>query len=156
MILLRSCAARSREEKADGARSRTNKCRYLPFSVSQRMKKLLLSQPVNDRMMMEGVENMKDTIGKAIFLGLGLAVAGKEQVERTIEELVKKGELSKAESGSLTEELVRKGEEAKLRVEELVRARVQALMGDDALATKADIERLEQRLEALERRLAAD
>lgn len=99
---------------------------------------------------------MKDAIGKAIFLGLGLAVAGKEQVERAIEELVKKGELSKAESGSLTEELVRKGEEAKLRVEELVRARVQALLGDDALATKADIERLEQRLDALERRMTTD
>ncbi len=99
---------------------------------------------------------MKDTIGKAIALGLGLAVAGKEQVERTIEELVKKGELSRAESGSLAEELVRKGEEAKSRIEEMVRSRVSALLGEGALATKEDIERLERRMDELERRLAGD
>ncbi|MFC4597699.1 phasin family protein [Cohnella hongkongensis] len=99
---------------------------------------------------------MKDTIGKALSLGLGLAVAGKEQVEKTIEELVKKGELSKAESGSLAEELVRKGEEAKSRMEELVRARIQALLGDGTLATKEDVARLEQRLTVLEQRLAGN
>jgi len=98
---------------------------------------------------------MKDTFGKAISLGLGLAVAGKEQVERTMDELVKKGELNKAESGSLTEELVRKGEEAKARMEELVRSRVQALLGEGNWATKEDIERLEQRISALERRTDA-
>ncbi|OXS57205.1 hypothetical protein B1A99_17080 [Cohnella sp. CIP 111063] len=96
---------------------------------------------------------MKDAIGKAMSLGLGLAVAGKEQVERTIEELVKKGELSRAESGSLTEELVRKGEEAKARVEDLVRTRIHALLGDGTLATKEDVERLERRLSELEGRL---
>ncbi|MFB9274319.1 phasin family protein [Cohnella cellulosilytica] len=99
---------------------------------------------------------MKDTIGKAIALGLGLAVAGKEQVERTIDELVKKGELSRAESGSLTEELVRKGEEAKSRVEEMVRARVYALLGEGTLATKEDIERLKARVSELEQRLAGN
>ncbi|WP_372632491.1 phasin family protein [Cohnella sp.] len=97
---------------------------------------------------------MKDAIGKAMSLGLGLVVAGKEQVERTIEELVKKGELSRTESGSLTEELVRKGEEARGRVEELVRTRIHALLGDGTLATKEDIERLEQRLSDLEQRMA--
>jgi len=72
-----------------------------------------------------------------------------------MDELVKKGELNKAESGSLTEELVRKGEEAKARMEELVRSRVQALLGEGNWATKEDIERLEQRISALERRTDA-
>ncbi|QHT61769.1 hypothetical protein GXP70_18490 [Paenibacillus lycopersici] len=93
---------------------------------------------------------MKDTIGKAISLGLGLALAGKEQVEKTFEELVKKGEVSKTESKALVEELLAKGDELRQRVETMARERVQALMGEGKLATKEDIERLERRLETLE------
>ncbi|MBP1996986.1 phasin family protein [Paenibacillus eucommiae] len=94
---------------------------------------------------------MKETIGKAISLGLGLAVAGKEQVEKTIEELVKKGEVSKAESKGLVDELVQKGEKTRQHLEEMVRERMHALLGDGKLATKEDIARLESRLDALER-----
>lgn len=93
---------------------------------------------------------MNETIGKAISLGLGLAVAGKEQVEKTIEEWVKKGEMSKSESMSLMDELVRKGEETRQRVEAMVRERVHAILGENNLATKEDIERIERRLNVLE------
>jgi len=34
---------------------------------------------------------MKDTFDRAVHLGFGLAATGKEQIERTIDELVKKG-----------------------------------------------------------------
>lgn len=98
------------------------------------------------------VIKMKETIGKAISLGLGLAVAGKEQVEKTIEELVKKGEVSKAESRALVDELVLKGEELRQHVEAMARERVHAILGENRLATREDIARIEQRLEALERK----
>ncbi|NBC68024.1 phasin family protein [Paenibacillus sacheonensis] len=94
---------------------------------------------------------MKDTIGKAISLGLGLALAGKEQVEKTFDELVKKGEVSKAESKALVEELLAKGDELRKQVETMARERMQALLGENKLATKEDIARIEQRLDALER-----
>lgn len=99
------------------------------------------------------VDGMKDTIGKAISLGLGLALAGKEQVEKTFDELVKKGEIGKAESKALVEELLVKGEELRRQVETMARERVQAILGEreGKYATKADIARIEIRLDALER-----
>ncbi|QJD83055.1 phasin family protein [Cohnella herbarum] len=95
---------------------------------------------------------MRDTIEKAFSLGLGLAVAGKEQIEKTIDELVKKGEMSKTESRTLVNDLVGKGEEMRKRIEVVVKERVQAIVGDGRLATKEDIERIEQRLTILEQR----
>ncbi|QHW34460.1 hypothetical protein GZH47_29145 [Paenibacillus rhizovicinus] len=94
---------------------------------------------------------MRETIGKAFSLGLGLAHAGKEQVEKTFDELVKKGEVSKTESKALVEELLVKGDEFRNRIETLARERVQSLLGENKLATKEDIARIEQRLDALER-----
>jgi len=99
---------------------------------------------------------MKDTFDRAVHLGFGLAATGKEQIERTIDELVKKGEMSRAESGTWREELIRKGEEARERTEELIRDRVNALMGDKRLATVEDLMRLEKRVDELERRLETE
>lgn len=95
---------------------------------------------------------MRETIEKAFSLGLGLAVAGKEQIEKTIDELVKKGEMSKTESRTLVNDLVGKGEEMRKRIEVLVKERVQAIVGDGRLATKEDIEKIERRLTILEQR----
>ncbi|XID94728.1 phasin family protein [Paenibacillaceae bacterium WGS1546] len=96
---------------------------------------------------------MKDTIGRALSLGLGLAVAGKEQIEKTIDELVRKGEMSRAESGSLSEELVRKGEEARERMEAFVKKRVRETIEEAGCATREDVAALEGRIAALEARL---
>lgn len=93
---------------------------------------------------------MRETIGRAMALGLGMVVVGKEQIEKTVDELVKKGEVSKAESSALVDELVHKGEEMRKRVEEMARERVNALLGEKSLATQDDIARLEARLAALE------
>ena len=41
---------------------------------------------------------MKELAKKGLFLGLGLLVMSKEQVERAVDELVQKGKISAAES----------------------------------------------------------
>ncbi|WP_337100637.1 phasin family protein [Paenibacillus sp. YIM B09110] len=87
---------------------------------------------------------MKDTIEKMFSLGLGVVVAGKEQVEKTVEELVKKGEVNRAESKELIDRLVKKGEEARQQME--------TATADRQWATREDIERIHERLDALERR----
>ncbi|MNN81844.1 hypothetical protein D3C81_1987080 [compost metagenome] len=48
------------------------------------------------------------------------------------------------------EELLSKGNEARQRVEDMVKERVQAIVGERSFATKEDIERLEKRIAALE------
>ncbi|GKU81600.1 phasin family protein [Niallia sp. NCCP-28] len=97
---------------------------------------------------------MKNTIGKALSLGLGLAIAGKEQVEKTVEELVKKGEVTKGESKELIEHLLRKGEEMKGQMEAIAREKVSAVFTEKGIATVEDMKRLEERIEALERKNA--
>ncbi|UVI30447.1 phasin family protein [Paenibacillus spongiae] len=95
---------------------------------------------------------MREAIGKIISLGLGVAIVSKEQIEKTVEELVKKGEINKAESSGLVDDLIKKGEESKNRLEAMVKERVNAILGESRLATKEDIARIEQRLDALERK----
>lgn len=99
---------------------------------------------------------MKDTITKAVSLGLGIVAAGKEQIEKTVDELVKKGEVSRTESKAFSEELMKKGEEARKHIEDIAGERVQAVLSGLRLATKEDIERIEKRLETLERKINSD
>ncbi|MEI7026217.1 phasin family protein [Paenibacillus sp. y28] len=96
---------------------------------------------------------MRELIGRAVALGLGLAVTSKEQVEKTVEELVKKGEVSRQESSSFVDELLRKGEEARARMDATVQERVQSFLEEQHIATKRDVERLEQRIALLEQQL---
>ncbi|MBO9605602.1 MAG: hypothetical protein J7639_06610 [Paenibacillaceae bacterium] len=99
---------------------------------------------------------MKDLFNKAVSLGLGLAVASKEQVEKLVEEMVRKGEMSRADSSAFVEELLQKGKEAQRKVDTMVRERVAEITGSKHYATKEEIARLERRLDELERRLGID
>jgi len=96
---------------------------------------------------------MKDMINRAVSLGLGIAIASKEQAEKLVDELVRKGEMSRAESFAFVDDLLKKGQEAQRKVEAVVQERVQAAIGDKKWATKEDIERLERRLDRLIARL---
>ncbi|GFR37607.1 hypothetical protein PRECH8_09030 [Insulibacter thermoxylanivorax] len=97
---------------------------------------------------------MKDTMDKLLRLGLGLVAAGKEQIEKTVEELVEKGELSRAESKAVVDEWLKKGEDTKQHIERLIQERLDALIQQANLATKGEIARLEQRIAELEEKLA--
>lgn len=97
---------------------------------------------------------MKDTIQRFISLGLGVVVASKEQIEKTVDELVKKGEVGKEESKALVSELLEKGAETRERIERLANEKASAILGERRYATKAEVEALEARIAALEARLA--
>ncbi|RUS45449.1 phasin family protein [Cohnella sp. AR92] len=96
---------------------------------------------------------MRDLINRAVSLGLGIAVASKEQVEKLVDELVKKGEMSRADSFAFIDDLLKKGEEAQRKVEALIQEKVQKAVGDRKWATKEDLERIERRLDQLLDRL---
>lgn len=92
---------------------------------------------------------MRDAIDKVFKLGLGIVIAGKEQIEKTVDELVEKGEVSRSESAVLVDEWINKGEEAKSQIQELVKQRMDTLIREANLATKEDIARIEQRLDQI-------
>lgn len=93
---------------------------------------------------------MKDLIKKGLALGLGLAVVSKEQIEKLVDELVKKGEVTASESKELVQELFEKGEAEKMQINERFREQFAQLLKDLNIPTKADLERLEERIQALE------
>lgn len=102
------------------------------------------------------MKDVRDVFEKAVSLGLGFAITSKEQVEKVVDEWVKKGELSKTESKDYVNELLQKGNEAREKVEAIIRERVQTALSEQPFAMKADIERLERRLEQLEQRETSD
>ncbi len=93
---------------------------------------------------------MKDFISKGLALGLGLAVVSKEQIEKLVDELVKRGEVSTAESKELVRELFEKGEAEKKEMNSRIQQQIEKLLKDLNVPTKADLERLEQRIQELE------
>lgn len=93
---------------------------------------------------------MKDLINKGLSFGLGLAVASKEQIEKFVDEMVKKGEVSASESKDLMRELFEKGEAEKKEMNARIREQLERILKDLNIPTKADLERLEQRIQELE------
>ena len=90
-------------------------------------------------------------IKKTMLVGAGLAAMTREKIEGTIDELVKKGELSEKEGKELVDELVEKSRKYKKdlegRVEKIVADTVKKLnipTRDELTALKKKIERMEK------------
>lgn len=93
---------------------------------------------------------MKNMIKKGLSLGLGLAVTSKEKAEIIVDELVKKGELNREESKEFIDQLLQKSEETQKELDKIINKNMKELLGELNLATKEDIQRLEQRIIHLE------
>lgn len=93
---------------------------------------------------------MRNMLKKGLALGLGLAITSKEQAEKFVEELVKKGEMTQEESKGFVNELIQKGEEMQKELDEMINKRLNQLLGQLNVATKEEIQRLEQRINELE------
>jgi polyhydroxyalkanoate synthesis regulator phasin len=96
---------------------------------------------------------MKNMIKKGLALGLGLAITSKEQAEKVVEELVKKGEVTQEESKGFVNELIQKGQETQKELELFINNKVQQLLGQLNLVTKVEVQRLEQQISQLEERI---
>ncbi|WP_425800759.1 phasin family protein [Desulfitobacterium sp. Sab5] len=96
---------------------------------------------------------MMDLLKKGLALGLGLAIVSKEQIEKVVDELVKKGDVSVAESKDLIHELVEKGEEQQKEFNSKIKEQMQKLLDELNVPTQADIDRLEKRIANLENQL---
>ncbi len=93
---------------------------------------------------------MRNVLEKGLLLGIGLAVKSKEQIELFVDDLVKKGEIKKEESNGLINELLQKGQQTQKQMDEMIKERMQIIVNDLNLATKAEIDQLEKRIRHLE------
>ncbi|GLH62723.1 polyhydroxyalkanoate synthesis regulator [Parageobacillus sp. G301] len=87
---------------------------------------------------------------KGLAFGLGLALASKEQVEKLIDELVKKGELSLEESKDIIEQWKQQTDERKAELQRIVREQIKQVIDKLDLVTKDELQQLEQRIRRLE------
>ncbi|MFJ7308282.1 phasin family protein [Peribacillus frigoritolerans] len=92
-----------------------------------------------------------DLLKNVFSLGLGAAAATKEQIEKTVDSLVKKGDISKEDSKVLLKQWVEKGEQAQKQLDDSVKAKVNQALNGLNLATKEEVEELERRIVILEK-----
>ena len=101
---------------------------------------------------MQGGNYMKDLLKKGLALGRGLAGISKEQIEKFVDEMVNKGEVSANESKELVENLVKRGQEEQQELNHKIKVQLQSLLTELGVVTKADFSQLEERLSKLENR----
>ena len=95
---------------------------------------------------------MESLLGKFLLSGLGFLVLTQEKIEQLLEELTKKGGITEKESKKLLTEIIEKGEEKKKEIEGKIREKLEIMLSQMNVATKDDIQKLEKRVEALERK----
>lgn len=93
-----------------------------------------------------------DLFKNIISLGIGAAAATKEQIEKTVDTLVKKGDISKEESKELIKQWVEKGEQAQKQIDDSVKVKVNQALNGLNLVTKEEVQVLERRIAALEQK----
>jgi polyhydroxyalkanoate synthesis regulator phasin len=95
---------------------------------------------------------MESLLGKFLLSGLGVLVLTEEKIEKFIEELTKEGEITQKGKKELLTEIIEKGEEKKKEIEGKIREKVENMLSQMNVATKSDIQKLEKRIEALEKK----
>lgn len=95
-----------------------------------------------------------DLFKQVFTLGLGAAVMTKEQVEKAVDSLVKKGEISSNESKELINSWIEKGEKAKEEMDDIVKTRVNQALSSLEIVTKEEFQELERRIQELEKSLS--
>src|SRR5690606_14520537 len=96
---------------------------------------------------------MKNLIDQFITLGFGLMAVSKEQVEKMVNELVEKGEITRKESKEMVEKIMEKGTQAKKDLDETVKEKDQQALKEFDLVTMEEYRKLEERVAELEKRL---
>ena len=100
---------------------------------------------------------MKEFMRKSMLFGIGLATLTREKIEETVDELIKKGEITEKEGKETIDDLVKKSkevtEELAEKVEKMVSDTLQKLnipTRDEFLALKEKVEKMESSQEKKE------
>lgn len=99
---------------------------------------------------------MFDLIKKTMLTGVGLAGLTKDKIEKLAKELAKKGKLSEKEGKKLVDDLLKKSEQARKDLETKVEGMVRRALEKIDVATKEDIDRLEEKIRHLEQKQAPE
>jgi polyhydroxyalkanoate synthesis regulator phasin len=98
------------------------------------------------------MEKTKETLTHAALLALGAAYTTAKGVKSLLDDMVKRGQLSTTDARKVGAELVERGKQARTEINAAVAKTVAEHLKTAGLATKDDIEKLEERLGRLETR----
>ncbi|MBP1948910.1 phasin family protein [Virgibacillus litoralis] len=96
---------------------------------------------------------MSDILRKGFLLGLGAAVSGKEKLDRKLQELVDKNELSQEQARTVMRNFVEKGEMKTDEWSTKQFEQTQDMAKELGIATKEEINELRARISVLEEKL---
>lgn len=93
---------------------------------------------------------MSDLLKKGFFLGLGAAISGKEKLEKLLDELVKKGEVSPSQAKEMLQGFIEKGEAKNTDWGDQTKGYFKKTLSDLGFVAKEDFQKLEERVAKLE------
>jgi polyhydroxyalkanoate synthesis regulator phasin len=94
-----------------------------------------------------------DMIKKAMLLGLGVISLTKEKAEEVVDDLIKRGEVSKQERLKMVDKLLKEAEKKEEELTGKINEIVQKTITQIGLVSKKDLEALSKRLAAIEKRI---
>ena len=92
---------------------------------------------------------MLEPIEKLLLAGLGAVSMTRERAENIFDEYVQRGQAEKASRSGFVKELLHSAEKTRKDLEEMISDRVREAVGKLKLASREDIERLENKLDEL-------
>lgn len=94
---------------------------------------------------------MFEFIKKAIFIGAGLASMTAEKIEETVNEIVKRGDLTEKQGRELIQELKERSTKVRKELTEKIEKVVTETLHKLNIPTRKEIEELKARIEQLEK-----
>ncbi len=92
-------------------------------------------------------------IKKAMLLGIGLISLTKEKAEEIVDDLIKRGEVSREERFKMVDKLLREAEKKEEELTGKINEIVQNAITQVGLASKKDLEAISKRLAEIEKRI---
>lgn len=96
---------------------------------------------------------MKDIIEKTINLGIGIAATTKEKVESRVDELIRKGQLTKENRAKAVNELLDTVEKKEKEFEEKASAAINETINNFGLATKKEVNNLKETISDMQKKI---
>ncbi len=94
---------------------------------------------------------MFEILRKTILFGAGLASMTQEKMEKFVDEMVKKGEISEKEGRELVDDLIARSKKTRQDFEQTVNKTVAKAMEKLNIPQRSEIEKIWARIEELER-----
>jgi len=95
---------------------------------------------------------MFDLFKKTVLMGLGAMTITKEKAEDIVDELIKKGELTKDNRSKAVHDLLEKAEEQEKAILDKISDEVNKSIEKLGIPTKQDFERLEKKIDELKKK----